>query len=321
MDVTKVVFVSAHTILSLAGIFFNGLLIYVGIFHSPNKIKTYAALILNFAFSDLIICLMNLFIQQRLVTTGDSTIFVSNGPCKLFGPSVCFQANNVQQHLITFGAYSLLLSFFYRYYIILRVPPSRRNVLIVLFIFYLPSFIQYILSLFMESPPEEMRQIFEEAFPQYNSKCLTIGGIKDNTLWLPNLVISHGIFAVIPIYVAIFVFRYMIMRKLKVVMCVRSETRSMQKQFLKALTYQTSIPMISLVAMIFFGIGQQKMFKHPAMEYATPICLLLTPVVSPLASLYFVHPYKTKVQSLMGQEANSFSQKTAIVSISQTSNV
>ncbi|CAD6195058.1 unnamed protein product [Caenorhabditis auriculariae] len=292
MDGIDFIFILAHSILSLAGIFLNLLLIYIGVHHSPDKIRTYAALILNFAFSDLIICIMNFLIQKR---------------------------NNVQQSLLTFGAYSLLYSFCYRYYILMRPPPSRRNVLIVLALVYLPCFSQLCLSLFIESPSEEMVKIFDDAFPQYDSRNLTICGIKDNTLLLPKLVITHGIFAVLPLYAIIFIFRYKIVKKMKGVMPVRSETKSMQKQFLKALTYQTLIPIITLFAMFFFGIGHNQMFKHKATEYATPIFLLVTPVVSPLTSLYFVHPYKHKLQSLLSGDRPP--QKTISVSTCETSTI
>ncbi|CAD6195056.1 unnamed protein product [Caenorhabditis auriculariae] len=173
-----------HTTVAAAGTFFNLLLIYIAIFHSPNKIRTYASLILNLAFSDMIICLIDLFVQQRLVPTGWSVIFIGNGPCKYFDYTLCFKANNVGQHLQTFGVYILLVSFSYRYYIL-------------------------------------------------------------------------------------------------------------------ALTVQICIPAFCSIAIITYAIGQLRIFNHPALEYASPISLLLTPVVSPLASLYCVHPYKNKVMSLI----------------------
>ncbi|CAD6195055.1 unnamed protein product [Caenorhabditis auriculariae] len=184
-----------------------------------------------------------------------------------------------QRHLLTFGVYSLLLSFCYRYYVITRQPPERRTILTILALVYIPSFIQLILSLIMVSPEEEMRRIFEEAYPQYKSENVMISGVADiRDIW-PAVAISHAIFSIIPIYAAIFVLRQKISNQLNIPLRISSETKSMQKQFLKALTIQTCIPMFSIIAISTFAIGHLKIFNHPALEYSTPFSLLLTPVL------------------------------------------
>ncbi|CAD6195060.1 unnamed protein product [Caenorhabditis auriculariae] len=156
MENSKTFFMSLHTILAGCGCIFNSLLIYVIVFHSPIIIRTYAALILNFAVTDLLTCIVDFFVQLRLVPIGWSVVYIANGPCRFFGHSVCFMSHNFMLHLLTHGYYSLLLSFSYRYYILLRMAPRRRKVLIVLSILYLPSFIQLISTFSIESPPEEM---------------------------------------------------------------------------------------------------------------------------------------------------------------------
>ncbi|CAD6195057.1 unnamed protein product [Caenorhabditis auriculariae] len=274
MDVIDVIFILAHTIISLAGVFFNLLLIYVAVFHSPNKIRTYASLIINFAITDLIICILDFFVQQRAIPSGWSVIFIGNGPCKFFGHTACSVANCFQQHLLTFGVYSLLLSFCYRFYIVSNPTPNRRAVLKILGIVYIPSFVQLIFSLLMGSPPDVMKRIFEEAFSQYDTEDLLINGVEDVRKFFPAVAISHAILIVPPVYAIIFVLRKIIINKLDF------------------------SNVMSSIAIITYAIGQLRFLNHPALEYASPISLVLPPVLSPLASLYFVQAYKKKVRKV-----------------------
>lgn len=60
----------------------------------------------------------------------------------------------------------------------------------------------------------------------------------------------------------------------------------------QALTCQSMIPAFYLCAVVSFAIGQLNLFHHPILEYTVFISFIFIPVFSPLASLYFVGPYR-----------------------------
>ncbi|KHJ90406.1 hypothetical protein OESDEN_09751 [Oesophagostomum dentatum] len=65
MDILLICGVLTHTVISLLGIFVNGLLVYLITRKTPKELRTYSVLILNFAVCDLLACFSSLFVLQR----------------------------------------------------------------------------------------------------------------------------------------------------------------------------------------------------------------------------------------------------------------
>lgn len=84
------VFSYGHSIIAVLGMCFNALLIYLALFQTPRVIRSYATLIVNFAFTDFCACLFDLFVQQRIIPAGLSLGYMSTGFCKYFGPTACY---------------------------------------------------------------------------------------------------------------------------------------------------------------------------------------------------------------------------------------
>ncbi|CAD6195062.1 unnamed protein product [Caenorhabditis auriculariae] len=266
MDVTKAVFTTLHTILAFGGCFFNLLLIYVALFHSPSKIKTYSTLILNFAVTDLLTCLVDYFVQLRMIPTGWSVIYIGNGACQYFGHAVLCST--------------------------------------------------------LQAPREKMEKILRQGFPQYDIQNAVITGIESVWNFTVLLIIMIGMFPVGIIYGIILILRKKIINKLNFdYVSSRSETRSMQQQFLKALTYQACIPMFNMIVVTSYAIGQLEIYNHPALEYTTAAAMVFIPVLTPLASIYFVHAYREKVMCMLGlksPQVNPSQSSVAIVSSSSS---
>ncbi|CAD6195061.1 unnamed protein product [Caenorhabditis auriculariae] len=268
MNGVRILMMSLHSILSLSGCSFNLLLIYVVIFHSPSRIKTYSILILNFAITDFVLCFSSFFNLLRFVPIGDSIIWISSGPCRIFGYTACLASYNIGMHLVSHSLYSLLYSFSYRYYILLRSAPKVRSVLIFLAIVYSPSFLSLILSFRMASPSNLMREILLQHFPKYDVQDTLIGGTADMQRVENQLITSIGYVPVIPFYIAILIIRRRIIKKLEVVdSSLSDETKSIQKQFLKALTFQALIPVCNVVALVAYTIEQLNIYSHPILDY------------------------------------------------------
>ncbi|RCN41442.1 hypothetical protein ANCCAN_12615 [Ancylostoma caninum] len=69
MYMTEVLSISLYSVVSMCGILFNSLLIYLVLCKTPKAISTYSKLILNTAICDLVCCVATLLTQERYEPT------------------------------------------------------------------------------------------------------------------------------------------------------------------------------------------------------------------------------------------------------------
>ncbi|CAJ0608186.1 unnamed protein product [Cylicocyclus nassatus] len=79
-----------------------------------------------------------------MIPGGGGLFYFSHGPCRYIGPFACYVGFSFLLHCYTYGLYSLVFSFCYRYYILLRPPPKIRNVAMYLILLYVPSLLQFV---------------------------------------------------------------------------------------------------------------------------------------------------------------------------------
>uniref|UniRef100_A0A8R1ICR7 G-protein coupled receptors family 1 profile domain-containing protein n=1 Tax=Caenorhabditis japonica TaxID=281687 RepID=A0A8R1ICR7_CAEJA len=84
------VFPILHSVIAVLGMAFNAILIYLALCKTPKVLRSYATLIVNFAFTDFSACITDLLVQQRIIPAGLTLGYVSSGVCKYFGPRVCY---------------------------------------------------------------------------------------------------------------------------------------------------------------------------------------------------------------------------------------
>lgn len=128
---------SIHISTNGVGIVANSLFVWLVVAKTPPAFRVYAVLLLNFAITDLVTCLAALFVMQRLAVFVHTMIsiipsglvlgYLSQGPCKFFGPSVCYVGYSIMLHLYEHSLNSLAASFAYRLYVLSRYPPSRQK--------------------------------------------------------------------------------------------------------------------------------------------------------------------------------------------------
>ncbi|CAI2354041.1 unnamed protein product [Caenorhabditis sp. 36 PRJEB53466] len=286
-----------HWFWALFGCSLNLLLIYAAIFKSPRAIRTYATLIINFAITDLLECLLDLFIQIRLIPApGDVSItYVLNGLCKYISPLACKLGTSFFLHCIPHAVWSLLLSFGYRYYILHNAALTRGTIVKILIIVYIPSLFQGLTYWTTFVDRDEILPKAREWFPDYNWDAETgvITGILDVTDWAAAYGICHLCLPIFPVYTAIFIFRRKIIAHLKAsTNMMAKETKAAHAQLLKALTFQAFIPAFVGVAVCCYFVSQSGAVVSPVLEYSVFSSVILMPALSPLTYLLFVRPYR-----------------------------
>ncbi|CAD6193193.1 unnamed protein product [Caenorhabditis auriculariae] len=266
---------------------------YLAIWHSPKSLKHYSILIITSTTTDLLTSVGELFGQTRLIVSSWKVIaLASYGPCKYLGSSTCYISQMITAHFLMHEIYLLLVSFWYRYFILRNGAPSKSRIIIVLIIAYIPSFIQGVSASFAADPPQDVQKILNFLFPHYILNEVNISGIVD--LLKPQIIfmILNMTVAMSCIYVAMILLRSKILRILEKMSSLSRETRLMHEQLLKALTVQALLPMLFLVGSTSFLTSMFDIFHHPLLEYSIMASAGTIASLSPLATIVFVKPYR-----------------------------
>ncbi|CAD6194980.1 unnamed protein product [Caenorhabditis auriculariae] len=307
MDSIRVIYMTVHVIVALFGCCINASLIYLARFHSPGKIKTYATLIMNFAFTDFLSCVADIFTLQRAIPIDrTAVIFLSSGPCQFISRTACFIAYNFMLHLLIHSLLSLLLSFSYRYYVLFKPSPRKRTVLGILALMYIPSFTHLIISSTTQGGVQEIQDILFSRFPNFDTGCQMVSGVTDMASFASTFHVAGVSLPIFPIYTAILIIRHKIITSLGLFSASMSnDTKSMHKQLLKALTYQSMIPGFFVIGVVSFTLEQFNLVSHPILGYTTVTALILISVLTPMASLVFVKPYRERIRIFVGLKSST----------------
>ncbi|CAB3409709.1 unnamed protein product [Caenorhabditis bovis] len=279
------IFIGIHTSLAIVGCFFNLFLIYLALFRTPRVIRSYTTLIINFAITDFFACFFDLFVEQRIIPAGTTLGYISSGICKHFGPKTCYVGYSLMLHCLSHSLWSLLLSFFYRYYILFKPAPTRLKLAAIIFTIYQVSLFQFIAMLFGYSDPVEVKEALRARFPHHD-----LSGVLSGTLHIISFSvlfpILHMTVPIAPVYVCILILRKLIIKRLTY-------------KGINALTCQAALPGFYFFGVVSYAIGQLGIYNHLALEYFTFSSFLFIPLLSPVASFVFITPYRKFVKIIL----------------------
>ncbi|CAD6197640.1 unnamed protein product [Caenorhabditis auriculariae] len=173
-------------------------------------------------------------------------------------------------HMASHSLWSLLLSFAYRYFVLLNHAHSSRSVILAIAVIYIPSLIQLLCWADSWGPPSELAKIIHKRFPAYDLTNQTITGSKNMFKPASLYVMLHLSLPVTPAYVAILILRKKILDTLdKSAHYTRINTQIVHRQLLKSLTIQACLPGLYWFAVAAYAIGQIGIYNHPGLEYTT----------------------------------------------------
>ncbi|CAI5452042.1 unnamed protein product [Caenorhabditis angaria] len=304
MELDVLFFVIFHGFISTCGLFFNICLFYTALFYSPKSMRSYSILILNYSITDFLACAADLFLQPRQIPTGFSIGVISNGLCRLFkSDTICYFGYSNLLHLITHTQWSLLLSFCFRYYVLYRPAPSTRNILLLIFFIYLPSFFQLISFMWAQDDSEKVKEIINRKFPDYNLTGQIVVGHTDIRNFAALYTICHITIPITPIYITILYLRKKILNHLEESRIhMTPDTLSMHNQLLRALTIQACLPSFFWISVVAYLLSQFNIYNSPSCEYLIFTCVMFIPILSPLVSLYTIRPYRQRVYRCIHQK-------------------
>ncbi|VDK55673.1 unnamed protein product [Cylicostephanus goldi] len=123
-----------YAIYGIVSVSTNILLIFLVKYRSPHSLQSFRMLLINTAVNQMIVALVETFLQARLLPSDDVLALLPVGPCRHFGPMTCYVAYNVVNAANMNVAISVLHSMYFRYRLIKTSHLSTRQVQINLLI-------------------------------------------------------------------------------------------------------------------------------------------------------------------------------------------
>ncbi|EFP11341.1 CRE-SRD-15 protein [Caenorhabditis remanei] len=297
-DHNLAVFVQSwHIFFGVLGAILNGLLVLLAIFKSPMVIRLYSKLIINFAVTDLLACLLDMFIEIRLLPSpNEATMtYILNGFCTYFELTTCTIGLSLFIHTLTHSLWSLLISFGYRYVILFNASLKTKHVLITLLIFYIPSLIQAATYWTNFVDRSTILPIAKRVYPEYDFETEPglLTGITNLFSVSATYAILHMTLPITPVYITIFILRRSITKTLMKSHSIMSkETKAVHAQLLKALTFQAVIPVAAWTAVYVYIAMQFGLIRGVIFEYLIFSTVIFMPVISPVTYLIYVRPFR-----------------------------
>ncbi|CAI5441776.1 unnamed protein product [Caenorhabditis angaria] len=288
------------------GIIANMLLIYVILTKTPIHMRTYAVLLFNFSVFDLLTCIASLFACQKTIFSGISLTYIFHGPCKYVGDWLCYFCHCFVCHAMAHSQWILLISFFYRYRILMDDHTTVVRMAFVTVAFYSMSFVTFLFYYLDRGNEQELMGIMCSLHPTYHYNDTSIWGelvVSGNTtiITVPSLVaIIYMTMTCVPIYVAVHYLRSKTLSTLTdSSLNMSPATKASHQKLVKALTIQAAIPLFWLLASGVFTLAEFGVISGPIPENMTFRLMDCIPVCSPIAAFVFIAPYRNGLFSLL----------------------
>ncbi|GMT27389.1 hypothetical protein PFISCL1PPCAC_18686 [Pristionchus fissidentatus] len=135
---TKIAAIVSHSLIISIGLFSNILLMYAIVRYTPASFKKYSSLLFLTALTDTLGVVCDAFLIQRIMPT---PIIIA----QVWHES-CYTIFSVYLHTMTYSGSLMVISFWYRYAVLMHnYPPRPSKLITIILILYLPSFAQMVL--------------------------------------------------------------------------------------------------------------------------------------------------------------------------------
>uniref|UniRef100_A0A7I4YBI3 G_PROTEIN_RECEP_F1_2 domain-containing protein n=1 Tax=Haemonchus contortus TaxID=6289 RepID=A0A7I4YBI3_HAECO len=303
---------SVSIIMNTTGIVANSFLLFMVLKKTPKHLISYSVLIFDTALCDLVACIGAIFMLLRVVSFGPNSYNFYYGPCRLFGPGICMIVQGLILSCHHHGIHSLLVSFAYRYYVLVRNPPRVYKVAATVILVYLPTFFVFVIAFVLSGEDQARVKADIEKNLGHNMSSECFSSEKE---WGMTLSSYYLMLPPLPIYITILILRRLIMSKITIQTTMSERTQQLHKQLLRALAIQACLPVLYLGGIVVNMVGLLNIYNHPIMEYAFVYLFVPIPAINPLVSLYFVGPYRVWIRDKFFKSKQSTAKETAVTTV------
>ncbi|KAF8385842.1 hypothetical protein PRIPAC_74984 [Pristionchus pacificus] len=143
-----------HNFCCSSALLVNILLVTIIVRMTPNNLRTYSIVLLNFAYIEIVTAIASLMTFHRIMDTEGYMLTDFTGLCQLSGSkNICTNVYAVMMH--GHSQYCLLIafSFCYRYYVIKKSSPKKSALIASLVAFYIPTVLVYVICYSQHTAP------------------------------------------------------------------------------------------------------------------------------------------------------------------------
>ncbi|CAI5442054.1 unnamed protein product [Caenorhabditis angaria] len=303
MDDFMNIFRIYHTVTSLFGCFANSLLIYVALTKTPKTIRTYSFIVINVAITDFMICVFNFTLMQRPIAKGIQIIYISYGPCSYFSSDLCFANYLFMLHVYTHSIWLLFVSFAYRFYVFQNSEPKLWIVQSIIIILYIPSILQLSIIFSEHGNEQRAQKLLLEWYPNYKIGNLTLSMVESIFNGYALYSVVNVCVITIPITIGIFILRNRILKKI-FKFELNAQSKVLQLQLLKALTFQACIPVFYVFGVLCYFSQIFSLVQNVIPQYSMFCLFIFVPTLNPISNFVFIAPYRRYILSLIGKNQN-----------------
>ncbi|CAD6188032.1 unnamed protein product [Caenorhabditis auriculariae] len=290
------VFYAFYALISVSS---NFLLIYLLKNRSPSRMKVFKWLLINTSVSQIGLALLNFFVQERILPSGEVLALLPIGPCFWFGNKVCFVGYNLINVFNMIVGLSILHSMHFRYRLIRETQAAERmrlgrpfflSLLLPAFLLVTPFFDMYGEAEVMEETRNKHpNYVFHSSF----------GGFKSvrSPLFLINSAILSATAITLPLIT--FYWRCAILKTIKdKPSSFKQRTKNSSRALVKVLTLQAVIPSLCYLPIaVLYPCAQFLDLELPQVQYLTTALPAMSCAIDPILSIYFIAPYRKWVAS------------------------
>ncbi|GMT24511.1 hypothetical protein PFISCL1PPCAC_15808, partial [Pristionchus fissidentatus] len=264
--------ITIHSIYAIIGTILNGTLLYCMFRYTPSSFRMFGVLMKW------------------------SLLYISYGPCGLIGSTVCYVCYTIALFVYVVTFYITLVSFLARLHIIKHGSISALRTVLLLIVIATPAPVTFAVSfLVSKSDDAKMRAIMQEKFPgtEYNVTTHMVTGNENIiTIAMLNVMIIVTIL-ITPLYIVILIIRSAILRRIHAGrLKMSARTKHMHTQFVRMLTVQAALPLVLILAVFTFCLGQFELVKHPAIESASILIGETPSLISPIVVFCHIPSYQ-----------------------------
>ncbi|KAK0414860.1 hypothetical protein QR680_011644 [Steinernema hermaphroditum] len=286
------VFTAIHCSTGTIGILANLFVFYCIFCKSQNSIREYRILLANSAITDLICTSALLFLQPRLIPHVFVFIYIAEGPAKLFGPQVAYYAYCIVLNMIFYTFFSFPFSFGYRYYVLVRRPPTQQRLICICLGLYSIAFCQLILFINSQSPTDHIRNYVEKHLPEIDITNEVVSGndgARDPLTFVTLFLICVPMF---PIYIIVIIIRRRVHRMLDGG-SFSDRTKQAHRSLILALTVHAALPVCFIFPpiLIYACYHLVPCLRFHFIEFLVFTMFAWTHMFNPFVTIYFVRPY------------------------------
>ncbi|CAL2044060.1 unnamed protein product [Caenorhabditis brenneri] len=252
---------------------------YLILTKSPTILANLKYFLLNTSILQIVHASLAFFSQQRIIPNTSSTAILHYGPCRAFGPNVCFISHHLVLAIALGSALGVASTVIFRHRTLRMGTFNRQRVIVILLLSYVPAIIMIILP-------------FTVPWDFATVRAVRILNIRHTIYpFMNHLEVASY---TLPCVTGILTKRIITMVNRNTVMS--SKTKKQSKSLAYGLALQNILPCISYIppatAWVISQFGEVEVLYN---EHLLTIFISLPPLMDPLLSFYFIVPFRNAI--------------------------